>query len=535
MIAVLDGHNDSLRRALEADGGFLAGGELSLPGAAAGGFRAGLFACFAFPIDFDFGDTPTDRPPDPVMPDPFEREPAREQTSRMLAIAAELEAAAPDRFRIARSHADLVSALDGGPLTAVLHLEGAEAVDPSLSDLEAWVTRGVRSIGPVWSRRNAFAEGVPFAYGVSPEAGSGLTDAGRALVRRCASLRVLIDLAHMNGPGFWDVARLELAPLVVSHTAAWAIAPTARNLTDEQLREVGRSGGVVGLTFHIGDLRRDGLYDPDFGLDVLVDHLAHIASVAGMQSVALGSDFDGAVMPACMRDASALPTLLDALSARGFSDCRGRRDRARQLAARAAGRVSCGLGLSRSGFAALTVKGGIDGWMDLAFASSREAPGRVIRMTESNCTEFLPEFPGAEPDGALRECYVIDSRVGRTEERAGPTSSPSSPPLTGSATTAARARHRPAKRRSYAGSSSTRSMPAGSLGRSRASVSRLPRNSTMSMPLVTWPKAVCLPSSQGVAAAVTRKNWEPFVFGPALAIASVPLTILWSLISSSKV
>ncbi len=82
-----------------------------------------------------------------------------------------------------------------------------------------WYAVGLRSLGPVWSRPNRFAHGVPFMSPSSPDTGPGLTPAGRELVNRCAELGILVDLSHLNEAGFWDVARLEAGPLVASHAA----------------------------------------------------------------------------------------------------------------------------------------------------------------------------------------------------------------------------------------------------------------------------------------------------------------------------
>ena len=104
-----------------------------------------------------------------------------------------------------------------GTLAMVLHLEGAEAIDPGLAALEAWHAAGVRSLGLVWSRPSAFGHGVPFRFPASPDTGPGLTDAGRALVRRCAQLGIVVDVSHLNAAGFADVARIGAAPIVASH------------------------------------------------------------------------------------------------------------------------------------------------------------------------------------------------------------------------------------------------------------------------------------------------------------------------------
>ena len=131
------------------------------------------------------------------------------------------------------------------PPVAVLHLEGAEAIDPRLEALTSWHAAGLSSLGPVWSRANAFAYGVPFISPASPDTGPGLSRAGRALVRRCAELGILVDLSHLNEAGFWDVAALEAGPLVAPHSGAYALCPTSRNLTDAQLdhRSHRRPGG----------------------------------------------------------------------------------------------------------------------------------------------------------------------------------------------------------------------------------------------------------------------------------------------------
>src|ERR687885_810159 len=133
----------------------------------------------------------------------------------------------------------LLRAGAGEAFGLVLHIEGAEAIDPELEALELWYAAGLRSLGPVWSRPNAFGEGVPFAFPASPDTGPGLTRAGKALVRRCAELGIAVDLSHLNEAGFWDVARLDQGPLIASHSGAHALAAASRNLTDAQLDAVG--------------------------------------------------------------------------------------------------------------------------------------------------------------------------------------------------------------------------------------------------------------------------------------------------------
>jgi membrane dipeptidase len=326
---VIDGHNDTLlaldRAAREGQPwSFAAGrdeGDFDLPRARAGGVAGGFFACFA-PDDLDDShwdivdtDDGWEVPYHPSVDHDYARTIADGLIARLHGLEEE------GSVRIVRSVADLEASLAGGPLGAILHLEGAEAVAPDLSNLPDLYARGVRSIGPVWSRANAFAEGVPFRFPSSPDTGPGLTDAGRRLVRACNELDILVDLAHINERGFFDVAEISAAPLVATHTAANALTPTARNLTDAQLDAIGDTEGVVGVILNVTDLREDARGDlPDMPLTRWVAHVDHIAERIGTDHVALGSDFDGAPMPTAAPDVAAVPRLLQALRDAGWDE-----------------------------------------------------------------------------------------------------------------------------------------------------------------------------------------------------------------------
>ncbi|MFA7461063.1 MAG: membrane dipeptidase, partial [Trueperaceae bacterium] len=184
--------------------------------------------------------------------------------------------------------------------------------------LDVYHAAGLRSLGPVWSRPTLFAEGVPFAFPASPDTGPGLTPHGRALVKRCNELRIMIDLSHMNEKGFWDVAALSDAPLVATHSNVHAICPSPRNLTDEQLEAVRASGGVVGLNFATGFLDEGGSREPDLPLEVMVRHVDHLVDKLGPDGVALGSDFDGAGISDEIGDVTGVQRLLEALRAAGY-------------------------------------------------------------------------------------------------------------------------------------------------------------------------------------------------------------------------
>jgi microsomal dipeptidase-like Zn-dependent dipeptidase len=201
-------------------------------------------------------------------------------------------------------------------VTAIVHMEGAEALAADLSDLEEWYARGLRSIGPVWSRPNDFGAGVPFRFPSSPDIGAGLTGAGKRLVHACNRLGILVDLSHLNEAGFWDVASLALAPLVATHSNAHALCPSSRNLTDEQLDAIGASEGVVGINFAPAFLRDDGANDPATPIAEIVRHIEYVAERIGVDRVAFGSDFEGATMPTELGGAAGLPRLVELLRAR---------------------------------------------------------------------------------------------------------------------------------------------------------------------------------------------------------------------------
>ena len=316
---IFDGHNDVL---LEAEPSEFArgrdGGHLDLPRAQEAGLGGGIFAVFTpnpgkeddpyADIVFEAGGYEV------PLPEPIDHRDALAAATTTAGRLFVLEAMGA--LRVARSTADLDR---GDGIVAVLHLEGAEAIAPDLSNLETWYEAGLRSLGPVWSRPNAFGHGVPFRFPSSPDTGPGLTVAGRALVQRCNELGIVVDLSHLNEAGFWEVAEISRAPLVASHSGAHALCPSSRNLTDEQLSAIGATGGLVGIVLAVAFLREDGADDTDTPLETVVAHVRHVADRIGVDHVALGSDFDGAAVPAAIGDVSGLPRLFDALVAGGFT------------------------------------------------------------------------------------------------------------------------------------------------------------------------------------------------------------------------
>jgi membrane dipeptidase len=312
--SVFDGHNDLLLH-LHSTGdlhgeSFVSGrdGALDLAKCRAGGFAGGFFAIWV---------PGTDRT-GPGRGAPVDPEAARRVTLDMAAILLRLTRAHPDLIRLCTTADAMEQARADGAIAALMHLEGAEGIGPDLTELEVLHAAGLRSLGPVWSRSNIFGHGVPFRYPSTPDIGPGLTDAGRRLVAECDRLGVLIDLSHLNEAGFDDVARITTRPLVATHSNVHALSAQSRNLTDRQLDMIRASGGVVGLNFGCQFLRPDGQRRSDTPLDFAVRHLAALVDRLGPSGVALGSDFDGALMPDAIETAAGLPALVQAMADAGF-------------------------------------------------------------------------------------------------------------------------------------------------------------------------------------------------------------------------
>lgn len=329
MQTAFDGHNDVLlrlwtnaRKGADPVREFIEGtdrGHLDLPRAKKGGVIGGLCAIY---IPSEGGLTL--RTPDAnghyqtPLSAPLERPRSLDIALELAAIAHRIERAGG--WTLCRTGADLDRAIAEERFAAVLHMEGCEAIDKDLSTLEVFYAAGLRSLGPVWSRNNIFGHGAPFAYPMDPDTGPGLTDAGRELIKACNSLGILIDTAHLTEKGFWDVAELSDQPLIASHSNVHALTPVARNLTDRQLDAIGERKGLVGLNYAVTMLRADGRQNDDTPLDDMVRHIDHMVSRAGIDCVALGSDFDGALIPRDIGDAAGTQNLIVALRKAGYGE-----------------------------------------------------------------------------------------------------------------------------------------------------------------------------------------------------------------------
>lgn len=213
---------------------------------------------------------------------------------------------------LVRSAAEAVENKRRGVLSALAVLENSDALQGSLNALEAFYALGVRSITLTHNPMSLAAAGN------AEPGGGGLTRFGRDLVRAMNRLGMLVDVSHIAEAGFWDVLGLSEQPVIASHSCCAALRPHPRNLTDSQLRALASLGGVVGLTF-VPQFLTEGVVERPEDLPPLerwIEHLDHAAHVAGIDHVAIGSDFDGGgtLLPSA-RD---YPRITAALAARGY-------------------------------------------------------------------------------------------------------------------------------------------------------------------------------------------------------------------------
>jgi membrane dipeptidase len=340
-LRIFDGHNDVISKLLASErahaGRLIAAGRgegarsffergteghIDLPRAKEGGFAGGLFSIYV-------GADPQAEPPaGPVLgehhglqvgfPRQLTLEYAQRTSLAELGILFRLARDSDGQLRIVRTVADVEACLADDAIAAVIHFEGAEAIDAGLDLLGVYYAMGLRSVGPVWSRANDFGEGVPYLFPHSPDTGPGLTDRGKALVRACNDMGIVVDVSHLNEKGFWDIAALSTAPLVATHSNAHALTPTPRNLTDRQLDAIRDSGGIVGVNFSVGFLREDGGDSADTPMERIVAHFRYLSDRMGIEHVGFGADLDGTMVPACVGDVTGLPRVVDALRSAGF-------------------------------------------------------------------------------------------------------------------------------------------------------------------------------------------------------------------------
>jgi len=270
----------------------------------------------------------------------------------------------PDRMMMAYSVADIEQAHREKKLAALMGIEGGHSIENDVRLLRDYYRLGVRYMTLSWSNTNEWADSSGDIDDPKVQHHGGLTDFGKQVVLEMNRLGMMVDISHVADKTFWDAIATTRAPVIASHSSARALVNAPRNMTDDMLRAVAKNGGVVDVNFYSGfddqenwnaaaaqkkehdaalhefiEKRTAEGRPPTFiELDqierewqaklprppfkVLIDHIDHIAKVAGIDHVGLGSDFDGVsgATPQGMDSAADLPRITQALLDRGYSD-----------------------------------------------------------------------------------------------------------------------------------------------------------------------------------------------------------------------
>ncbi|MFL5248395.1 MAG: dipeptidase [Myxococcales bacterium] len=272
--------------------------QLDLPRMIEGGLRV-LTAC-AY--------TPTV----PPFPPPFQG------AQRQLDFAEALCVRNPSLARVAKNRGEVAGVLREAKLAVIHAAEGGHHIERSLEKLEVLAARGLRYLTLTHFVHNGLAQPAKLGPFTLLRGAPGLTDLGRAVVKKCEDLGVLVDVTHCSDRSFADVAAVSTRPLLATHVGFRRFFQTERNLSDEQARTVAKSGGVIGIISWSWLLKKRGL---SAGVEEMADAVVHGALVAGAEHIGIGTDFDGFVWSARgMREARHYPRLTEALSLRGFHE-----------------------------------------------------------------------------------------------------------------------------------------------------------------------------------------------------------------------
>lgn len=212
----------------------------------------------------------------------------------------------PEQAMLLTCPTDIQSALDTKRTAILISIEGGSALGGRLFMLDVYYQLGVRAIGLTWNYANELAGGV-----LEP---ARLTPLGAQVVNGMNRLGMLVDVSHLSEAAFWDVLEISKSPVIASHSCCRVLCKHPRNLTDEQIKAIAASGGVIGINFYSQFLK-----GPHASISDVIDHIEHVCAVAGSDHVGIGSDYDGCEsLPKGLEDATCLPALTEELFARGY-------------------------------------------------------------------------------------------------------------------------------------------------------------------------------------------------------------------------
>jgi len=342
---VIDMHADTTQRLVDENVDLeqrLADGHLDAVRAKEGGLDAQFFSIWVEPELFGAGG-----------------ERAMKRADVQIEAVRNLAAKHPETWELATTAADIRRIAASGKIAALMGMEGGYAIDEKIENVGRYYQMGVRYLSGAWSVSTSWAGSS------GDEAGKtrGLNDFGKQVIREMNRLGMMLDVSHLSDKAFWDIVNTSTKPVIATHSGCRAITNVPRNLTDEMIVALAKTGGVVNVIFypeHIepgyaekkkkvdaeiasmvqrasdaekGDvahkkLARDRVRREEFlkrlppvSVTRIVDHIDHIVKLVGIDHVGIGSDFDGVqVVPADLKSVADLPNLTAELLRRGYSE-----------------------------------------------------------------------------------------------------------------------------------------------------------------------------------------------------------------------
>lgn len=341
----IDMHVDTAQRLLDEDVDIqqqLSDGHFDAVRAKAGGLDAQFFSIWVEPQLFGGGGPR-----------------AVKRADDQIAVVRALAEKYPDTWLLATSAADIRRAASEGKIAALLGLEGGYAIDDKLENVQRYYDLGVRYMSPAWSVSTSWAGSSGDDVGRT----RGLNEFGKSVIREMNRLGMMVDVSHVSDQTFWDIVETSTAPVVATHSACRAIADVPRNMTDDMIRALAKTGGVVNVIFYPEHLEpgwhelkkrvdveiagmvqeasasepgsavhkkmaRDRVRTREFARRLppvkvarIVDHIDHIVKLVGVDHVGIGSDFDGVqITTADLATVAELPNLTRELLRRGYSE-----------------------------------------------------------------------------------------------------------------------------------------------------------------------------------------------------------------------
>lgn len=273
----------------------------------------------------------------------------------------------PSKMMIVTSPEELNEAVQSEKLGCMMGVEGGHMIENDLGKLDSLYARGVRYMTLTWNNNNSWATSAEYESGSQKVKGvvdttsqkKGLSEFGKKVVQRMNELGMMVDLSHVGDQTFWDAINISSKPVLVSHSNAYSLCPVFRNLKDDQIRAVGKNGGVIDINFYAlfldstahrrlsgylsehkaekDSLRKAGMSgdqvdnyiakkykketeDLKAPFHLIFDHMEHIIKLAGIDHVGLGGDFDGiSITPQKLTDVTRYPLITKELVKRGYS------------------------------------------------------------------------------------------------------------------------------------------------------------------------------------------------------------------------